>query len=114
VTNSGPDPCELDGYPKYTFLGPSGAGGAGAGAAVAVRVSDAGPAPTPVTLAPGSAADALIVYTDIATGGVTCPAIASALMTPPQSSESLSFPISFAPCGALAIYAFGVPGSEQP
>ena len=112
VKNNGPTPCALDGYPTYRFLGPSGAGGAGAGPEVPISVVDRGPAPTQVSIAPGSTADAIIVYSDV---GSNCPTIASALMNPPGSSESLSFPISFSPCnGSVVAYAFGKAGSESP
>jgi hypothetical protein len=112
VKNNGPKPCALDGYPIYRFLAPSGAGGAGAGPQVPITVVDRGPAPASVNIAPGSTADSIIVYSDV---GSSCQAIASALVTPPGSSESLSFPISFSPCGGSVVaYPFGAAGSESP
>ena len=114
VKNTGPSPCEIDGYPSYKFLGPSGAGGAGAGTTVNVSINHGGPAPTVLTVSPGASADSIVVYSDVASGSSACPQIASALLTPPGSSESLSFPISFAPCGGLSVDAFGVSGSESP
>jgi hypothetical protein len=115
VKNSGPAKCALDGYPSYSFFAPSGAGGAGAGAAVKIAQTHGGPAPAAVVIAPGAQADAIIVYSDVSSGGTNCTSIASALLTPPGSTESLPFPIAFAPCGGgVTIYAFGDAGSETP
>jgi hypothetical protein len=115
VKNSGPTKCSLDGFPSYRFLGASGAGGAGDGPVVDISVSHGGPAATSVTIAPGATADSLIVYSDTAAGGSNCPLVASALLTPPGSTESLSFPIAFSPCGAaVSVFAFGPAGTESP
>jgi Protein of unknown function (DUF4232) len=115
VKNIGPTACSLNGYPSYAFFGASGAGGAGAGARLAISQVDAGPPPSPVRVAPGSTAESIIIYTDVPTNGTACVQAASALLTPPGSQESISFPITFGPCGgSVKVYAFGPPGSERP
>ncbi|HWD24763.1 MAG TPA: DUF4232 domain-containing protein [Acidimicrobiales bacterium] len=115
VKNTGSVRCALDGYPTYKFLGPSGAGGVGAGSPVAISTRDSGPAPSQVILAPGSTADSILVYSDIPSGGSSCPSVASALLTPPGSTESVAFPISLTPCGgSVLVYPFGAAGSESP
>jgi hypothetical protein len=63
----------------------------------------------------GSTAETIVVYSDIASGGSNCPNVASALLTPPGSTESVAFPISFTPCGSsVVVYPFGEAGSESP
>jgi hypothetical protein len=115
VKNTGADRCSLDGYPKYQFFGPSGAGGAGAGSPVPISVRNGGPSPSRITITPNSTADSIIVYSDVSSGGENCPSVASALLTPPGSSESIAFPISFSPCdSSVRVYPFGESGSESP
>jgi hypothetical protein len=115
VKNTGPTRCALEGYPSYKFFGPSGAGGAGAGSQISISTRHSGPAPARVVLEAGSTADSIIVFSDIASGGSNCPSVASAHLTPPGSEESVTFPISFSPCGsAVLVYAFGEAGSESP
>ncbi|HVB04945.1 MAG TPA: DUF4232 domain-containing protein [Acidimicrobiales bacterium] len=114
VTNNGPATCRLDGYPSLTFFGPTAGGGAGAGAKLAITDQDAGPAPAAVTLKTNGSAEFLVIFSDVPVGG-GCTTVASVEMAPPGSSESVTAPVSFSPCGGtVKVYAFGVPGSENP
>jgi hypothetical protein len=113
IADTGPHPCTLDGYPDLKFFAPSGAGGAGAGAPLALAITHGGPAPSPVTLRAGHAGESLLIFSD--NGGSDCPAVGSALLTPPGSSEALPLALSFSPCGGgVRVYAVGSAGSESP
>ncbi len=114
VTNAGPTPCTLDGYPVLKFFGPSGAGGAGAGPALQVSESHAGSPASVVLLRPGGDVESLVLFSDVPVNGVGCPQVASALVYPPGSSESISVPMSLSPCGGVRVDAFGPVGSERP
>lgn len=116
LTNGGPTTCAVDGYPTIAFFAPSAAGGAGAGAKLDIAVQDGGgPAPTLVTLAAKGQAEFLVLFSDVPAGGVGCSTVASAEMSLPGSSESLTFPMSISLCGgSVRLYPFGAPGSENP
>lgn len=115
VTNNGPATCELNGYPTLTFFGPTAGGGAGAGPQLPLTTQQGGAAPTAVILKASDTAEFLVLYTDVPVNGAGCSTVASVQMAPPSSSQVVSAPISFMPCGAtVKVYAFGAPGSESP
>lgn len=99
LTNGGPQPCSLKGYPTVTLYGPSGAGGAGAGSKLQIGdIQLAAPAKT-VLLAPSYAAQFVVSVAEVPVNGAACSTVASIQVNPPGSSESVSLPDSFQACG---------------
>ncbi|MCU1493094.1 MAG: hypothetical protein JWO62_858 [Acidimicrobiaceae bacterium] len=99
LTNTGPTPCSLNGFPTVTFFGPSGASGAGAGPKLSITTEHSGAAPSLVTVDAGAAGAFYLVVSDVPTNGVGCATVASIEVTPPGSTEALSAPSSLDPCG---------------
>lgn len=115
LTNNGPSPCSLRGFPSVEFFGPSGAGGAGAGPKLAITAQDSTQTPAVVVLDHGGAAEFLMFIHEVPVGGVGCATVASVDIAPPGSSESLSVPATFDACGgSVTVDALAPPGSENP
>jgi len=115
ATNTGPGACALDGYPTLTFFAPNAAGGSGSGVLVALTVSNSGPTPAKVILKPTQSAQFLLVFTEVPVNGAGCTSVASVDVKLANQAGSTQVPVSFSPCGgAIKIYAFAPPGSENP
>jgi len=68
-----------------------------------------------VTLSTGGSAEFIVIMSDVPVGGVGCSTVASVGVSIPETSESLSVPVSVETCGgAVTVYAFGPPDSESP
>ena len=115
LTNRGPTPCTLDGFPSLEFFGPSGASGAGAGPKLSITSMDGGEAPGLVTLASDGTAEFIVVINDVPVGGVGCSTVASVDVAIPGTGESLAVPVTMTPCGgSVTVDAFASAGSESP
>lgn len=115
ATNTGPSSCALEGIPTLTFFAPNAAGGAGSGAPVPLTVTQAGPAPARVILKPSQSAQFLLVFTEVPVNGAGCSSVASVNVKIPNQAESTPVPVSFSPCGGvIKVYAFALPGTENP
>lgn len=99
LTNTGPTPCSMDGFPSVAFFGPSGATGAGAGPKLSITAQQTGSKPATVTLDAGAAGAFYLVVGDVPVDGVGCSSVASIEVTPPGSTEALSEPSALDPCG---------------
>ncbi len=99
LTNGGPEPCTLEGYPTVTLYGTSGAGGAGAGKKLSFADIHLGGPPTPVTVPSGGTARFVLSVAEVPVNGVACVNVASLEISPPGSAEALSLPDSFEACG---------------
>lgn len=105
LTNGGPQPCSLDGYPTVTLYGPSPAGGAGAGSKLSFSNIRLGGPPASVLLAPTYAADFVVSVAEVPVNGAACQTVASIQVNPPGSRESVSLPDSFQACGtSIGVY----------
>lgn len=113
--NTGPSPCALDGYATLTFFAPNAAGGAASGVAVPLTVTQTGPTPARVILKPSSSAQFLLAFTEVPVNGAGCTSVASVNVEVPNQTESTPVPVSFSPCGGvIKVYAFALPGTENP
>lgn len=96
VTNVGPDPCSLSGYPAVSLLDAQGR------ALTAVR-SDQNPATaTPVSVPVNGKAFFDITWNVVPNAGAgerTCPSAARVRVLIPGDSAALAIPLAFAPCG---------------
>lgn len=98
--------CTLVGYP-----GVAGLDSAGQQVVQATRTPSgfmggiSGSTPPTVTLAPGASASALIESTDVPTGNETsCPTYASLLVTPPNTTQSVTIAQSLPGCSGLQVH----------
>lgn len=100
LTDEGPQPCTLQGYPAVGLFGVSGAGGAGAGAPLGLRAVRLGTGPAVVTVSAGRPAAFVLSVSDVPVDGAGCQQVASLQVTPPGAGGALSVPASFQACGA--------------
>jgi len=115
ITNGGPSGCFVKGYATLTLFGPSAAGGAGVGPRLAVTVAQSGASAAQIALAAHHVASFSMRYSNEPVGGGGCETVASAEITLPGESETLSFPVSLTICGgSVQIGPFGPPGSQNP
>jgi hypothetical protein len=115
ITNNGPSPCSVKGYATLTLFGPSAAGGAGVGPRLSVTVAQSGASVTQITLASHHVASFSMRYSNEPVGGGGCATVASAEMTLPGDTETLSFPVSLTICGgSVQVGPFGPPGTQTP
>jgi hypothetical protein len=115
ITNGGPSPCSVKGYATLTLFGPSAAGGAGVGPRLTVTVAQSGVSAAQITLATHHVASFSMRYSNEPVGGGGCVTVASAEITLPGESETLSFPVSLTICGgSVQIGPYGPPGAQTP
>lgn len=100
LTDEGPQPCTLQGYPAVGLFGLSGAAGAGAGAPLGLRTVRLGSGPAVVTVSAGRPASFVLSVSDVPVDGAGCQQVASLQVTPPGAGGALSVPASFQACGA--------------
>jgi hypothetical protein len=102
VTNTGPTPCTVDGYPTMALYSGSGAPLTVTmvnGLTVSVTPQSGAP-PTSVTIAPSSTAQFAYQFSDVPVGGQTsCPTSEQATTTMPGAIASSGyFALAIAPC----------------
>ena len=115
ITNGGPSACFVKGYATLTLFGPSAAGGAGVGPRLVVTVAQSGVAATQITIATHHVASFSMRYSNEPVGGGGCETVASAEITLPGDTETLSFPVSLTICGgSVQIGPYGPPGAQTP
>jgi hypothetical protein len=115
VANGGPSACFVKGYATLTLFGPSAAGGAGVGPRLAVTVARSSVSATQITLATHHVASFSMRYSNEPVGGGGCETVASAEITLPGDTETLSFPVSLTICGgSVQIGPYGPPGAQTP
>jgi hypothetical protein len=110
LTNDGPRPCSVEGYPVVAFFGESGAGGAGAGARLDVRDLDLGSSPQQVTVEPHAAASFVLSVAEVPVNGVGCSQATSLQVVPPGGGAAISVPAAFEICGGtVGVFALTGP-----
>jgi Protein of unknown function (DUF4232) len=115
VTNGGPSACFVKGYATVELFGPSAAGGAGVGPRLTVTVARSGVSAAQITLATHRVASFSMRYSNEPVGGGGCETVASAEITLPGDTETLSFPVSLTICGgSVQIGPYGPPGAQTP
>ena len=115
ITNGGPSACFVKGYATLTLFGPSAAGGAGVGPRLDVTVAQSGVSAAQITLATHHVASFSMRYSNEPVGGGGCETVASAEITLPGDTETLSFPVSLTICGgSVQIGPYGPPGTQTP
>ncbi len=114
ISNSGPEPCILDGYPTVGLVGASGP--------VTPVVTHTGQAPafrvaqTVVNLPPTRKASAgfVLEYSDVQIDGQqSCPSISTIKITLPGLGGTFQFARQFSPCGAPNISISAVVTAHQ-
>jgi hypothetical protein len=115
VTNGAPSSCFIKGYATLELFGPSSAGGAGVGPRLSITVTQSGAAPAQQTLRTHGASSFSMRYSNEPVGGVGCESVASAELSPPGGTQTLSFPVTLTVCGgSVQIGPFGSPGTQTP
>jgi Protein of unknown function (DUF4232) len=115
VTNGAPSSCFVKGYATLELFGPSSAGGAGVGPRLSITVSQTGAAAAQETLRTHGSSSFSMRYSNEPVGGVGCQMVASAELSPPGSTQTLSFPVTLTVCGgSVQIGPFGSPGTQTP
>jgi len=115
VTNGAPSSCFVKGYATLALFGPSAAGGAGVGPRLSITVTHSVSTPGQITLKTHGSSSFSMRYSNEPVGGVGCQTVASAEISPPGDTETLSFPVSLTICGgSVQIGPFGSPGTQTP
>jgi Protein of unknown function (DUF4232) len=115
VTNGAPSSCYVKGYATLELFGPSAAGGAGVGPRLSVTVAQTGAVAKQVTLGSHDSSSFSMRYSNEPVGGVGCQTVASAEVSVPGGTETLSFPVSLTICGgSVQIGPFGSPSTQTP
>jgi hypothetical protein len=114
LANGGPSRCYVSGYVDLAFFGPSAAGGAGTGSRINVTVSETGTTGAQVKLSAHDTASFSMRYSNEPVGGAGCDTVASAEISLPSQTQTLSFPVSLTICGSVQIGPLGPPGTQTP
>lgn len=115
VVNGAPSPCLVNGFATLALFGPSAGGGAGVGPRLAITISHNSSTATQVILKTHDSSSFSMRYSNEPVGGVGCQTVASAEITPPSGTQTLSFPVSLTICGgSVQIGPFGPPGTQTP